>query len=99
MNQVTTYCGRSKLDLTRSQSDDLIVQAAASKPFVVADWHSGEPIVYGVGATAWAATNMARLSEAPKTSELCSRVIGESLVWQGPSGRRVTIEHLLTIDD
>jgi hypothetical protein len=59
----------------------------------------GEPIIYGIGKTAWAATNMARISDAPKTAELCSRVIGESLVWQGPSGRRVTIEHLLTIDN
>lgn len=99
MNAIVSYCGRSRLDLTRSQSDDLVVQAAAAQPFVIADWRGGEPIIYGIGKTAWAATNMARISDAPKTAELCSRVIGESLVWQGPSGRRVTIEHLLTIDN
>lgn len=97
MPQVATVHG--KCNLTRSQSDALIVNLLVIQPYVVAHWHLGEPIVHGYGATAWAAWNRARLVGAPEEAELCTRVVGETMVWQGPSNRRVTIEDFLTIDD
>jgi hypothetical protein len=89
----------SGINLTRSQSDDLIVQMAMDQPYIAAAWRGGEPIVFGFGKSEWAALNMARLSDAPKEVELCVRIPGELSVWQGPSGRRVTVENLLTLDD
>ena len=89
----------ARIGLTRSQSDDLIVQMAMAQPFVAASWHLGEPIIQGFGGSEWAARNMARLSDAPADTEICSRVIGEFLVWRGTSGRTVTVEHILSIDD
>ena len=97
MAQVLTVQG--KCNLTRSQSDKLIVEMMMMQPFVVAHWHKGEPIIHGFGATSWAARNRARIVGAPEEAELCAHVIGETLVWQGPSGRRVTVEDLLTVDD
>ena len=88
-----------KCNLTRSQSDVLIINMLITQPFVVAHWHRGEPIVHGYGSTAWAAKNRARIVGAPAEAELCTRVLGETMVWQGPSGRRVTIEDFLNIDD
>lgn len=87
------------MNLTRSQSDDLLVKAAIAQPFIVASWRGGEAIVQGWGASPWAATNIARRVDAPPDSELCSRVTGETMVWQGPSGRRVTVEDFLSLDD
>jgi len=88
-----------RISLTSSQSDDLIVQMAMGQAFVAATWRGGEAIIHGLGQSEWAARNMARLSDAPLNVEICSRVVGETLVWRGPSGRIVTVEHMLTIDD
>lgn len=90
---------RGRCLLTRSQSNDLIVNMLTTQPFIVAHWKFGEPIIDGYGATAWVAKNRARLIGAPNNAELCTRVVGETMVWQGPSGRCVTIEDFLIIDD
>lgn len=90
---------RTRIGLTRSQSDDLIIQMAIDMPFVVAQWRHDEAIVYGLGKTRYEAVNMARMSNVPQDAEVCSRVVGENLVWRGPSGRTVTIEHMLELDD
>jgi hypothetical protein len=94
-----TQPGSGNVNLTRSQSDGLIVDMATAQPFVAAAWRSGEPIIYGLGASAYAARNMALKADAPVDTEICSRVVGELMVWQGPSGRRVTVEDFLTIDN
>jgi hypothetical protein len=94
---VTAAIGRC--NLTRSQSDNLIVLMAVEQEYIIANWRGGEAIVHGWGATQWSARNKARQASAPLDSEMCSRVVGENMVWQGPSGRRVTIEDLLTVDD
>jgi hypothetical protein len=87
------------IGLNRSQSDDLMVKTMMATPFIAASWRGGEPIVSGFGQSAWSALNMSRTTNAPTDTEVCSRVVGETLVWRGPSGRIVTIEHMLTIDD
>lgn len=99
MNKLSVYCGNQNLSLARSQSDALIVDMATRQRFVVAAWRHDEPIVYGIGQSEWSAQNMARRSDCPIDAELCRRVDGAICAWRGPSGRVVTIEHLLTIDD
>jgi hypothetical protein len=88
-----------RMNLTRSQSDALLVTAAIRQPFIVAAWRGGEAIIQGWGASPWAASNIARRVGAPTDSELCSRVTGETMVWRGPSGRHVTVEDFLSLDD
>lgn len=77
----------------------MIVDMALQQKFIVASWRNGEPIIYGIGQSEWAATNMARMSHCPSDTELCTRTPDILCAWRGTSGRLVTIDHLLTIDD
>lgn len=98
MSQLNTYCGRGTISFTRSQSDDLMIDGASTQNYIAATWRGSEAIIYGFGSTPWMARNCARQCDAPPDVEVCSRVIGELMVWQSPSGKRVTVEDFLTID-
>jgi len=96
--------GTARVDLTRSQSEGLLVQALIEHEFVVASWRGGEPIIYGTGQTKYQATNMARIACAPgrvpEEAELCTRFDpSNKYAWMGPSRRVITVEHFFTIDN
>jgi hypothetical protein len=90
-------CGRTTF--SRSKSDEMTVINASMQPYLVAHWKGGEPIIDGFGSSPWIAQNMARRCEAPIDAELCLRVVGETMVWRGQSGRVVTVEDFLEIDN